>query len=121
MSFLRDTTPRANQAGYFLESETGAIRKTSTISASMSEAVTTPDGEKVVPAGTIWPANDATAAGIVYEDVYVTSGDMPGPVVLEGRVYTDRLPVAPVSAAQSALAAAGIRLLASEPETVRPY
>ena len=61
------------------------------------------NGTKYVKMGTVYPANDATAEGIVYEDVDVTTGDMPGSVVLKGVVYTDRLPVALQEAAQTAL------------------
>lgn len=121
MSFVSTTPGRSSNAGYFLESEVGAVRKTRQISASHANIQTMTDGSKVVPAGSIWPANDATAEGIVYEDVFVTSGDMPGSVVLAGRVYTDRLPVAPAEAAVTALTAAGIRFIALAPETVRPY
>lgn len=59
-----------------------------------SGATTAANGGKYVKMGTIYPANDATAEGIVYEDVDVTSGNMPGSVVLKGMVYEDRLPEA---------------------------
>lgn len=121
MSFIRSSNGRVGSAGYFLESEVGVVRKTQQISQSHAGVVTLDDGAKVVPAGSVWPANDATAKGILYEDVYVTSGAMPGSVVLEGRVYTDRLPVAPVSAAVTALEAAGIRFIAAAPAVTRPY
>ena len=52
------------------------------------------NGAKYVKMGTIYPANNATAVGIVYEDVDVTTGDMPGSVVTKGVIYEDRLPEA---------------------------
>lgn len=52
------------------------------------------DGRKIVPAGTVYPANDATAEGILLNDVDVTHGPQPGAVVVEGYVIEARLPVA---------------------------
>lgn len=50
----------------------------------------TEDGGKYVPMGSIYKEGE-TAVGIVYEDVDVTNGDMPGAVVISGVVYEDRL------------------------------
>lgn len=62
-------------------------------------------GRKIVPAGTVYPANDATAIGITYTDTDVTEGPQPGAVLIEAWILEDRLP-APVSAeAKTALAA----------------
>lgn len=61
------------------------------------------DGKKVVPAGTILPANDATAKGILYTDVDVTNGPQPGSLIVEAYVLEARLPVAPEAAAKTAL------------------
>ncbi|WP_138496342.1 hypothetical protein [Paenibacillus pinistramenti] len=61
-------------------------------------------GRKIVPAGTVWPANDATAVGILLNDIDVTSGPQPGAVMVEGWVLQARLPVVPVAAAITALA-----------------
>lgn len=60
-------------------------------------------GRKVVVAGTIYPANDATAEGIIYTDVDVTDGPQPGSLIVEGYILKDRLPVAPTEAAIAAL------------------
>lgn len=57
------------------------------IAQNHAQVVTRADGRKYVTAGAIFPANDAAAIGIVYEDVDVTSGDMPGSVVTAGAVY----------------------------------
>jgi hypothetical protein len=52
------------------------------------------DGRKVVPAGTVYPANDATAQGILLNDVDVTEGPQPGALVVEAYVIEERLPAA---------------------------
>lgn len=61
------------------------------------------EGRKIVPAGTIYPANDATAVGILFNDVDVTEGPQPGAVMVEGYVLSARLPVAPTDEAKTAL------------------
>lgn len=92
MSFIGNVEQgKAYAAGYFLAHEE-CERKTREI--SQTGATTASDGSKYVKAGTIYPSNDANAVGIVYEDVDVTTGNMPGSVVLSGVVYEDRLPQA---------------------------
>lgn len=94
MSFIGKTKQgRGFEAGYFLESEVGLVRKTVSIPQAGAKDF---DGEKYVLAGTLWSGTygGATVNGIVYEDVNVTSGEMPGSVVLAGRVYKDRVPSA---------------------------
>lgn len=86
MSFIQSTTSRGFSAGFFLADEK-CLRETMTIPANHSQAVTLADGSKIVPAGAL-----ITGKGLVYEDVEVTKGDMPGSVVTAGVVYTDRLP-----------------------------
>lgn len=61
------------------------------------------EGRKIVPAGTVYPANDATAKGIVFHDVDVTEGPQPGALMVEGYVLEARLPVAPAAEAKTAL------------------
>ena len=49
----------------------------------------------VVKAGTIYPANDATAIGVVLNDYDVTDGDAMMAVVMHGFIKKAALPVAP--------------------------
>lgn len=77
--------------GWFLVTDEDCVRKTRQI--AQSGATTTAEGGKYVPMGTAYPSNDGNAIGIVYEDVDVTDGDMPGSVVLRGTVYEDRLAI----------------------------
>lgn len=91
MSFISETKKGVCYApGFFLAHEE-CERKTREIPQSL--ATTTDEGAKYVPMGTVFPSNDANAVGIVYEDVDVTNGNMPGSVVLSGVVYEDRLPI----------------------------
>ena len=82
MSFTNNSTGRVYHPGYFLENAEDAIRETKQIKQSVD--TTAENGAKYVKMGTVYPANDGTAVGIVYEDVDVTSGDMPGSVVTRG-------------------------------------
>lgn len=120
MSFIGATEQgRTFAPGWFLESEVGVVRKTRQI--AQAGAKENGDGSKYVPMGTVWPANDATAEGIVYEDIDVTTGDMPGSVVLAGRVYEDRIPAAIAAGAKTALAEKGFTFIAASPAVTRPY
>lgn len=102
--------------GYFLAHEE-CERKTRQIAQS---GATNVNGRKYVKMGTVYPANDATAEGIVYEDVDVTTGNMSGSVVVKGVVYEDRLPVALANAAKTALTAKGFTFIATAPAVTRP-
>lgn len=66
-------------------------------------ATTTDDGRKIIKAGTIYPSNDASAIGIVFNDIDVTNGDSAGALLIHGFVKTAALPVAAEAAAKSAL------------------
>lgn len=91
MSFIKnDNTAKVYAPGYFIVQDDETVtRETREIPATM--ATTAADGTKYVPMGTIFPSNDAYATGIVYEDVDVSSGDMPGSVVTKATVYEDKL------------------------------
>lgn len=57
----------------------------------------------ILPAGSIYPANDATAEGITINDVDVSKGPQPVGVIVEGHILIERLPVRPVDGAQAAM------------------
>jgi hypothetical protein len=61
------------------------------------------EGRKIIKAGTIWPANDATAKGVVFHDVDVTDGAATGALLFEGSVKVRMLPAEPDAAAKAAL------------------
>jgi hypothetical protein len=88
----------------FLASAVGLRTITRQIPQSMGKQ----DGDKLlVPAGTIFPANDNTAIGILTEPVDVTKGDHEGSVIVAGHLYGNRLPIAPADAAKTAMGANG--------------
>jgi len=78
--------------GYFLAHEE-CVRETREIAQDSALVQTAEDGAKYVPMGTAYPTNDGNAIGIVYEDVDVTTGNMPGSVVTKGVVIEDRLAI----------------------------
>lgn len=119
MSFIEknSTVGKTYAPGWFLASE-DCKRETRQIAQS---GATSANGGKYQKMGSFYPANNSsTVEGILYEDVDVTSGDMPGSVVTEGIVYLDRLPAAPESGVQSALEGKGFKFITSSPATVRP-
>ena len=118
MSFITETTNTAYQPGYFLADTEGCTRETVTVAANHAAVVTKADGSKYVPAGAVIPANGATAQGILYEDVDVSTGNMPGSIVTRGVIYADRLPAALSNDAKSALT--GIKVIATAPAVTRP-
>lgn len=119
MSFIKhDTSAKVYAPGYFLENDENCTRETRQI--PDTNAVTVATGGKYVPMGTVFPSNDANAIGILYEDVDVTTGAMPGSVVTSGTVMLDKLPVALDSNAQSALEALGFKFITSTPAVTRP-
>lgn len=108
--------------GWFLEHDEVCERLTQEIAQNHAQVVTAENGGKYVPMGAFWPANNSGAVkGIVYEDVDVTAGNMPGSVVMSGTVYLDRLPAQPDSGVQAALEAKGFKFIASAPAVTRPY
>lgn len=112
MSFTKSTQGKAFAPGWFLASA-DCVRQTRQMIASLA------NDDKIVPMGTIYPANNGTAEGIVYENIDVSTGEMPGSVVLSGRVYKDRLPVVINPEAETALKAKGF-VFETEPTVTRP-
>ena len=105
--------------GYFLAHEE-CVRETREIAQDSALVQTAADGAKYVPMGTAYPTNDGNAIGIVYEDVDVTTGNMPGSVVTKGVVIESRLPVTLADAAKTALEGLGFKFV-TEPAVTRPY
>lgn len=103
--------------GHFLAHEE-CERKTREIPQSL--ATTTDDGTKYVPMGTPFPSNDEDIEGLVYEDVDVTTGNMPGSVVIKGDVLVNRLPVELEDLAGSKLRKLGFTF-SEDPNVTRPY
>ncbi len=119
MSFIQrnETVGKVYAPGWFLASE-DCKRETRQAAAANGTAA---NGGKYIKMGTFYPANNSsTVEGIIYEDVDVTSGDMPCSVVTEGVVYLDRLPAAPESGVQSALEGKGFKFIEKSPSAIRP-
>lgn len=117
MSFNQNSNGRGYAPGYFLASA-DCDRETVQVDATHSQVVTLSNGTKYVPAGAVVPSNDGYAKGILYEDVDVTTGAMPGSLVTRGVVYEDKLPAAIESTAEAVLT--GIRVITTTPAVVRP-
>lgn len=61
------------------------------------------EGRYIVKAGTIYPANDATAIGVILNDYDVTDSDAMMAVVIHGFIKTAALPVLPTANAIAAM------------------
>lgn len=103
--------------GYFLANNEDCTRLTYEISAT--GAATAANGGKYVPMGSPYPAAGANCIGLVYEDVDVTYGNMPGSVVTRGVVYENRLPSTVTTATKNALKALGFTFV-TEGTVTRP-
>lgn len=121
MSFIASKQGGTYAPGWFLADAENVERVTQQISASHANAKTDTDGGKHVPMGSVWPSNDTHAKGILYEDVDVSTGDMPGSVVISGVVYKDRLAVSLDNQAKTSLEKLGFKFLDTAPAVTRPY
>lgn len=96
MSFIGEVKKGTVLApAYFLAcGDEDIIRETRQAAQNSALVKETKDG-KYIPAGTAYPSNDGNAIGLLYEDVDVTSGDMPASVITGGDVvvYEDRLAI----------------------------
>ena len=93
MSFIQhDMNTKVYAPGYFLAHEE-CVRETREFAQNSALVQTTSENGKYVPMGTAYPTNDGSAIGITYEDVDVTTGNMPGSVVTKGVVYENRLAI----------------------------
>lgn len=61
------------------------------------------NGRKIVKAGTVYPANDSTAVGVVAEDYDVTDGDKAGAVIYIGSIDKNKMPEVPTAEALTAM------------------
>ena len=121
MSFIKnDDTSKVYAPGYFLNHEE-CTRETREIPQSM--ATTAADGSKYVPMGTVYPEVGENAEGIVYEDVDVTLGNMPGSVVTKGEVIEERIPLSTEQLTVSTVSVLGAKgfTFVKESEVTRPY
>lgn len=72
------------------------VGKAVTIASNDANAVTR-GSAKVVPAGTVWPSNDANAEGILLNDAFITNGDVSAAVVIHGFIRKSALPTGGVA------------------------
>ena len=63
------------------------------------------NGNKIVKAGTPFPANDGSCKGYLLEDVDVTQGDAPGTYIYEGSIDNAKLKATGVTVSAEAKAA----------------
>lgn len=88
MSFIQNEALKPSYApGWFLADNEHCTRITATIPATGDHVTTNADGTKYAKMGTFISA----LSGILYEDVDLSTGDMPGSVVVAGRYYADRV------------------------------
>lgn len=93
----------------FLESAVGLVQKTAEVTQSMATQV---DDKKLIYGGTVYPANNNSATGIVFETVDMTYDEKrPAAVITGGRIYANRLKTALDSNAKTALEAKGFVFL----------
>lgn len=104
MAYMKTTTYTSGVN--ILASEVGLVLKTFEGTQAMETQV---DDKKIIKAGTVVPTNDASAKGIVFEDVDITDDEKkPISVIIAGRVIKANLPVAVDTNAETALKASGI-------------
>lgn len=85
--FVSKKTTYDNQPAFV--SSAHVISRTRTATRSMG---TSEDGRTILKAGTIYPANNETAEGVVLNDIDLTNNDQPVAIMVEGYVYESRLP-----------------------------
>lgn len=91
MSFINSSNGKSYAPGFFLAHEE-CVRETRQMAQNNYSVIT--EGEtKHAPMGVAYPSNDSNAIGITYEDVDVTTGDMPASIVTKGVVYENRLAI----------------------------
>lgn len=119
MSFIgANDNGKVYAPGYFLAHE-----ECERVTAQFPQTgATNANGKLYWKAGSFYPENGNNVVGITYEDVDVTSGNMPGSVVTKGVVYQDRLAEVPDANAGvvNKLVAKGFSF-SNSPAVNRPY
>lgn len=69
-----------------------AIARTAAKATAAEGMVVSENGRFIIKAGTVYPANNETAIGLVLQDYDVTDSDASMAIVIHGFVRTDRLP-----------------------------
>lgn len=77
---------------------------TESIDSTNYNVQTDEQGRKYVPAGTVYPTNNAKAIGVTIDDVYVDHNPALVGVIRAGWLLKDKLPVAPTKEAMAAMA-----------------
>ena len=108
MAYTATKTGTIYEPGWFLAAEE-CKRITAMVPANHAQKKTQGD-RTIVPAGAV------VAGGLLYEDIDVTNGAKPGSIVIEGTVYTGRLP----EGTEAGSLPAGITAI-EEPTVTRPY
>lgn len=121
MSFNSTTKGQEYAPGYFLADDENCVRETREISQESAAVVTAENGGKYVPMGTVYPAQGDNAEGLLYEDVDVTNGNMPGSVVTKGKVTLSLLPEQLTASTLDALSVKGFLFASKLPTVTRPY
>lgn len=76
---------------------------TESIDSTNYNVQTDEQGRKYVPAGTVYPTNDAKAIGVTIDDVYVDHNPALVGVIRAGWLLKDKLPVVPAVEAIAAM------------------
>lgn len=71
-----------------------AIARTAKKATAAGGMVVSKNGRFIIKAGTVYPANDETAIGLVMQDYDVTDSDASMAIIIHGFVRADRLPAA---------------------------
>lgn len=69
-----------------------AIARTAAKATAAGGMVVSENGRFIIKAGTVYPANNVTAIGLVMQDYDVTDSDASMAIVIHGFVREDRLP-----------------------------
>lgn len=71
-----------------------AIARTAEKATAVGGMVVSENGRFIIKAGTVYPANNETAIGLVMQDYDVTDSDASMAIIIHGFVRADRLPEA---------------------------